>query len=283
MKSIFKTTVFLLSILAGITVSSQLGLQSPGFVGQLSKKASSTASPSDISGLVLWLKPESLSGADGTAISQWDDSSANAWHATNSVSGGQPYITNAVINGYNAAYFDGGDSLRLSGASVSILRNKPGCSVLAVVNRNTTAAGDKYILHIQRNAAVYARFLVGLTGNTNVTAGGRRLDTDSFAYFGSAHPSPLATWYVHEAIGNYSDSHALTLVNATPVHTNTAWLTDGNTQDTDSANMNTVGGASSALNLWIGWIAELVVYDAALSESDRQTVEGYLRNKYAIW
>lgn len=43
MKSICKTTVFLLSVLAGITVNSQLGLQSPGFVGQLSKKVSTVS------------------------------------------------------------------------------------------------------------------------------------------------------------------------------------------------------------------------------------------------
>ncbi|MFZ1539534.1 MAG: hypothetical protein WAT23_19415 [Chromatiaceae bacterium] len=42
MKSIFKTSLFLLSILAGITVSSQFGLRSPGFVGQLSKKVSTS-------------------------------------------------------------------------------------------------------------------------------------------------------------------------------------------------------------------------------------------------
>lgn len=271
-----------MNFLGFVILAAVLTLADPAFLGRTSATISSVE-PDDISGLQVWLKSESVSGADGSELAQWNDSSANAWHATNSVSAQRPYVTNSVLNGYAAAYFDGGDALKLPSTSVGILRNKTGCSAFAVVSRNSTAAGDKYIFHFCRNSAGSTRFLMGYTGNTNVNAGGRRLDTDSYATFGSTYPSPLTTFYVHEAIGNYSDSHGRMLINGTSVHENTSWLTDGSTSDTDGTDANWIGGSTPGFSPFTGWMAELIIYDRALSDTERQSVEAYINTKFAIW
>lgn len=241
--------------------------------------SSDSPTPDDVSGLKLWFKPESLSGSDGTAISTWTDSSGNGWDATNSTAAQQPYITNSVANGYNAIYMDGGDILQVLAGGNAILNNKPGVTVYGLVKTNSTSAGAKSFFHFSRNTSGSTRFYPYLNGSS-VTGGGRRLDTDGFAAMGSTYASPSG-WYLFEVIGDYADSAGYVFVNSVPVHTNTSWLTDGNTSATDSANIR-IGGVATGTESWVGWVSEIVVYDKAVTASDRNVLSNYFKTKYGL-
>lgn len=64
---------------------------------------SGTATASDITGAQVEFDARSLLGADGSAISQWDDSSGNARHATQGNPAQQPTVQTGELNGLQVA------------------------------------------------------------------------------------------------------------------------------------------------------------------------------------
>lgn len=73
-------------------------------------------SPSDISGLQLWLKASALSLSDGDPVSTWTDSSGNGRHATQSGSE-RPTFKTAILNGKPVIRFNGTDEFMVTAAN----------------------------------------------------------------------------------------------------------------------------------------------------------------------
>lgn len=247
----------------------------------LSRTLQLTASttPASVSGLRLWLKPESLSGANGTGISTWADSSGNSWSPTNTTSASMPYITNNVLNGYQGLYFDGGDWLKCPGAANGLARNVTGCTIVGVVKRDSGTTSRAFFT-IERNAAGSSRFYAYVDIANQIQAGGRRLDSDSFAGFGSTYAMG-AGFFWQVAVADYSNAKGFLYYNGTSAHTNASWQTSGSTSDTDS-NALTVGAFSNVAEPWVGVIVEIAVYNRALSASDVATLDEYFTAKYGL-
>ena len=68
-------------------------------------------SPTDISGLQLWLDANDSETItlNGSTVSQWDDKSGNDYHVTQSTASYQPTYSTAQLNGKNVVTFDGID------------------------------------------------------------------------------------------------------------------------------------------------------------------------------
>jgi hypothetical protein len=67
-----------------------------------------------LNGLSLWLRADSGSVLNGSALSQWTDLSGNERHATQSSGSSQPTLVNGAVNGLPVVRFDGvGDFLNL--------------------------------------------------------------------------------------------------------------------------------------------------------------------------
>lgn len=270
-----KHLLFVLALLSLSSHGQVLTLADPALNASASQ---ASQGPDSVSGLVLWYKPESLSGANGTAIATWTDSSANGWDMTNAVSGKQPYITNSVANGYAAAYFDGGDVLFAEGGALSSWRNVAGATLIAVVRTNSVSSLQG-IAFAGRNVAGSARaYLFSNSGKPAV--GGRRLDSDSFASSMAGDLLP-GGWTLVEAWIDYSNSDAATYTNGVLAGSTTSFQTDGNTSDTDSAAVCLGGISASPGEPFIGWIAEVMMFNRAISSADRSIISSYFVQKYA--
>ena len=81
---------------------------------------------------------------------------------------------------------------------------------------------------------------------------------------------------------DYGNSDAFLYENGTLLNSNTSFQTDGNTSDTDSDFVHigaTGGGLGSFLD---GFIGEIILYQRALSATERQRVERHLGRKWGI-
>src|SRR5690348_4328042 len=75
----------------------------------LSKRPSGTFSPTDISGLKLWVKADQIGGlSDGDPVSTWSDQSGVGNDMTSSGSNRPTYKT-GILNSFPIVRFDGSD------------------------------------------------------------------------------------------------------------------------------------------------------------------------------
>ena len=203
-----------------------------------------------VSGAVAWYAARLQSGlSDGDSISSYSDSSGEGNDATQANSTLQPIFKENVLNGHPVARFDsaGNDRLQLSIAVTDIR------SVFWVVS--------------QASYVSYAPSLLGHNSAYHFHRGNGGL----FNHFASSH------------INNGSIK-----VNGV-AETSNYGLTDANwriislvTTGHVSANLLTIdrnlGGRS-----WRGDIAEIIIFNTALSATDVDVMEGYLNDLYNIY
>lgn len=224
----------------------------------------STFSPSDVAGLWLWAKSESLDGlSDGAAISQWNDSSGNARHLTQGTGANQPI--KQTVGGKSVARFDGANHR------------------MAVPNASALTAATVFIV---------------VKVDADPAAG---IPTSGLWDFGSDAANdthyPFTDGIIYDDFGTTARK---TTVNPTPALTSprnycvisaaSDWRSylDGSNLHTTAT--NTVGflaapllgrGPTNPVNL-DGDVHELILYSSALSDGNRQSVEGYLRTKFTL-
>lgn len=223
------------------------------------------AIPSDIAGLKLWLKADAITGlSDGNAVTTWSDSSGQGNDATQAVAGSKPLYKTNIINGNPVVRFDGtDDSLNLG--DVAAFDFGTNNFSIFMVGKNTTNlpgffakdtdTGDGNGLYIQRQA-------------------------DKFSYWnGSAYIT----------ITMDSEYHLFGIVRSGTGANQLELRLDGGsaTTGTDARTLSnasnaTIGAFSNLMFPLNGDIAEVIIYDSALSAADRQRIEWYLAQKYAI-
>lgn len=220
--------------------------------------------PTMFSNLRLWLDVSRLVGyTDGQQITQLDDYSGNGFHATQGTAGYRAIYKPNILNGRPVARFDGGDDF-YNLTSGAIPYGNESYSVFVVVkenglnNRGFIGAGVA-----NANNANCFRF----AGNT------------TFNYWWSNdHQSSAVlsagTFYFISFMYNNSSGREV-FINGTSRGTNSS--TARNT-----TNSNNVIGKTIVGENWDGDIAEIIIYNRALSSTERQTVENYLRTKYYL-
>ncbi len=219
------------------------------------------SSPLDISGCALWLDGadaatmfNATSGgspvAAGGAVARWEDKSGNGRHATQGNAGNQPSLQSAVQSGKSVVRFDGaGDHLNTSLADASQ-------QTFFLVARAVTPTGAQRVFSYGGNRSVFAsnvdlrwwqgNFGSGVSSTSFGVAAGVIASNSSFTWFGNG---------VQSAAGDPTDAAA---TNAT------------------------VGSEAGTTNPFNGDIAEIIVFDTALSTTSRARVEAYLAAKWGI-
>ena len=255
----------------------------PTFRGCL---ASMTFSPSDISGLGLWLDAGTITGlSDGDAISTWNDLSGAGRNATGSGSARPTYETNE-LNGKPVVRGDGVDDY-MSFAAGSLLQNVAGATLFAVLRWRSSPASSKNAVVVSTSVAsnfARAALLGGTAGSGKWSAGGRRLDANSYVGVGSSTSINTASCAIQEAVFDYANSNLYQYINGTLDGSTTSFQTDGNTSDAASL-LGTLfasyDGGSGAGFAGID-VAEILIWPSALSSGNRALVRAYLAAKYAI-
>ncbi len=224
-------------------------------------------SPTQIAGLKLWLKADALVLNDADPVTTWADASASGNDATQTTAANKPTYRSNVVNGKPAVRFDGANDF-LQFADVFSLLSAGEIFIVVKIDADPPGA-----------AAQTGLWTLGSdTQNTHFPF------TDGTIYdqFGTtvrkatADPTPLLTSFrlynVSSASGNWTSR-----LNSSQIFT-TATNTVGFT--TAPVLGAGVGGATYFLD---GDIAEVILYDAALSSGNRANVESYLNSKYALY
>ena len=248
--------------------------------------------PSNVTGLQLWLDASdastlydatsggSLVAADG-GVARWEDKSGNNRHFTQSTSSKRPARKTSQQNSLDTLLFDGSDDSLIGSNFAS---GTGGLTIFSVVKRNATNAVHEIINKGVDNGG----WLFRLTDTNAPQISSYRDSTLTNSTLRGTSSSVSATDYTVLAMvaGSGAFNTALMFRNGTSLAMSAA--------AEDGTNGRTPSGGSDPVRIGVqvysgvdyfnynGNIAEIVLYDSALSDADRAAVENYLLAKWAI-
>lgn len=211
-----------------------------------------------------WYDADALTGADGSDVDSWTDESGNGFHAT--PNGNSPTLAHNSLNGRQTVLFgDGGFNNRMN-VSSSLMSGATAGSAFIVFWRDADP-GD--------GSAMFDRFGSDSTSSHQPFGDGVFYSTfGTTARKTAGNPASVLTspriYSEHSAANdwrNYMDGTQLfsTTTNTVNFGTSTRMFGDGGT------------GAS-----FDGNIAEFLVFDSVLTQTEREKVEGYLAHKWGL-
>jgi len=206
--------------------------------------------PTDVGGLLLWYKADSITGLnDGDAVSQWNDSSGQNNHAVQNTADNKPIFKTNIVNGLPVVRFDGVDDFMSFTSRVSTIRT--------------------------------AFFVLVWSGLDDIYYPPVLGDSDYYdwhgAYGAAFFSSGYASAYIINGAGYVNGVFTDPAVMQKP-HDNFQYISFVTTADVMANRVTRDRGESSYV--WRGDYAEIIIYDTALSDVDRQGLEAYLSSKY---
>lgn len=227
-----------------------------------------TFSPLDIPGCVLWLAADRISGlADGDPVTSWPDGSVTGAAAAG---GASPFYKVAIMNGKPVVRFTRASSHYLTNAGFAAANGLAGQTVFAVASYSSTTV-LQYLLALNGEKPSF-----GQVGSSI-----QYFLTSPSTYASVAFTSTVKNIHVQvfdgSLVGNdrmlgYLNGALLSLA-----YTGAQPATLGSAAGYDLGR-----GAYGAANYLGGDIAEVIMYNRALSAGDRRKVEAYLGTKYGI-
>lgn len=240
-------------------------------------------SPSDLSNLKVWYKADSLALGNGAGVASWPDSSGNGFDLYDqNTSAKQPTFLTNQLNSLPAVSFDGSsDELRTGssgGGGTSVTWGSDLATIFCVIQDNSpnpTAGVAVTWLHADDGSGSPMWLLSRYNNTTTARFRGFNNTPTSFDVTATvSNGTTSGDWHYLSAIRRsgdvqlYVDGNGVTLVS------------------TSGTNQN------KSTPLWIGGIfgggftmmklAEAIVYTAAINDTDRQSVESYLNNKWFV-
>jgi hypothetical protein len=211
-------------------------------------------------GLLLWLRADVDVTSTAGKVSRWLDQSGNGFVASMSTAARQPSLINAALNGQPVIHFGGAQSLALS-PFIS-----PNRFTVLVVGRNTKATET-------------FSMILGPGGNSPNNQ--LRWENGTQALFvGTGNNLPIIT----SNIGNTRVYHTLSARyngSTMDVFRDGAAVSSQNFTTTGPWTLAQIGAYYSSFFME-GDVAEIVMYDHALSNSDLSSATAYLRSKYNL-
>lgn len=223
--------------------------------GLVIKGGSTVLDPTSITGLAAWFKADAITGKiDGDAIAQWNDGSGNNRHLAQATGSKQPLYKTAIQNSLPIVRFDGTDDTM----KVAFTLNQPE-HVFAVVKITSTSA-SKYLWDGGAVGDVMVLYQSLSAGNLRQYAGtnGASLTGISWATF-------------HQVSALYNGASSEIRLDAAATATSVGAANAGGL----AVGSNFGGTNNSAID-----VAEILVYSAALSATDKGRVEAYLKSKW---
>jgi hypothetical protein len=228
-------------------------------------------SPADISGLKLWLKADGTlwqdsarttpASADGDPVGAWDDASGEGNHVLQTTNGLRPLLKINIVNGEPAVLFDGSDDYLDGSYAAAVPQPRTLFLVVRSANPQFTitdsTSGNRNIVQTMHDGAGHRQQMYAGTGPLTGTAG--LSTTNFFLLTVKFNGASSAAW--HNGAADISG---------------------------DAGNLSVANGPRFGANVtpgqyWPGYIAEVLDYAAELSAANREAVEDYLNDKYAIY
>jgi hypothetical protein len=223
--------------------------------------------------MTCWLRSDAFVTYSGSNVSFWADQSGQAYNASQSNSSNQPSLVVNSINGLPAINFNGTSSFMqfptgfnnfAQGLSIFLVVKPTAATALSQIINLGTGSSNDYNFGIEINSSSEAEFFVYTSAGSGMTS----------VSYGST-------------IGTSAQ-----LIEVIQTGTNATILTNGANPVTN-ASMNSIpeptgrtanylGQASGGGNYFNGEIAEVIIYNTALSTVQRQAVESYLISKFNL-
>lgn len=239
-------------------------------------------SPVEISGLICWWKPETITNANNTGCVFWPNSAGSSNHWTTTDLGTSPTFSNSVLNGLGGLYFDGVDD-KMTNAPFGPRSEE---FDLFVVARDMNAGA---IMPSQRTLVAdnfpasprYAVFVVGANGGylvTNQNAGYIITSDLSVSFFWRAHTNLV--WIENLRLSMTSASistNGITATNQLVSVTNKFQWWNPVLGD------HYYSGAYDPNEVFKGMIYEVILFNRALRPLEAASINHYLRKKFWLW
>ena len=251
------------------------------------KANTASFSPSDISGLKLWVKADEISGlSDGDPVSTWNDNSGVSNTLTSS-STARPIYKTSILNSLPVVRFDGSNDV-MSKSSPSGVTNISGMTIFLVVKQASLSTNQVYATVWDYATQGCWAFQTGDVNSDEMTL----YIAENITSAGSNHASSTdanltAGFYLIALV--YDGS--LTNANRVKIYKNGSATTTG--PDGGSTIATTLTSATADLRLgqfggsltrnFNGDMAEVIIYNSALGSTDRGNVESYLRTKWNVY
>lgn len=246
-------------------MSEKLSFFFPGLVGR--GKFSMLA----LSGLKAWwdvTDANAVTKDEDDLISQLTDKSGNSNHAVQATGANQPTFLASAISGQAVAVFDGAASFLAANSLAASFTGTDKPITVVVAGKSAAAANTGTMLGIGRSTGITAemRFRPRVTGRID-DAGTSKLQT-----VGTVDVVPHVWTFVMSgtALNAYEDG---------------AILGDANFDtDVGAITLDRLGLGcflkDAAADFFSGQIAEVVVFNRAISAIERAAIEGYFQTKY---
>lgn len=209
--------------------------------------------PNTISGCILWLRADSLALSNGAAAEEWFDESSSGNHTNQTGTACPTFVTN-VVNSLPVLRFDGTNDYLILDSNVSTVRQYFIVAKWSGTNNLTSILG--------RNEAPLMFF-----GGTSATG---LIIHQTFSYSQIVNGTAYNNGTLLASTASlYRDFNQFQLFSSTTTTTNMTF--------------NNIGATFHSSTYYFGGdVAEIIVFDAILSEPNRLLVQNYLSRKYNI-
>lgn len=225
-----------------------------------------TTAPIPRSGLIQWQRSTSGITLSGSDVANWQDISGSLKDASNSSN--RPTLASNAVNGMPAVNFNGSQFLQTPSGYSNFTS---GLTAMLVAKPVSVSAGAR--LFEYGNGAASDNIIMSLPSNTGLTFSTYNSSTSSSATASSG--ATLGNFQLLESVYNGSNTATL-FVNGGQVAQSTSMQVLNN----QTRNNNFIAQDSSASNRFNGQLAEMLIWNRALTSAERTAVEGYLLNRY---
>lgn len=222
-----------------------------------------------LNGLVLWLDASATAtiAESGGAVTQWQDRSPNANHVSQATAGMRPTLVTGAQNSRSIVRFDGTQELTAPD-SPSLSVNGQEITIFAAFKSTTSGQVENDIINKEQS------WELALVGDTFSSAAATATPRN-WGWIGSLHATP-STWHT----GSWRrDSTTFT------------WTLDGASASAATTPTGTIWPTSDPLTIggralyttyrWIGDLAEIIVVNRAVTDTERDTITNYLKAKWS--
>ncbi|MFC1659796.1 hypothetical protein ACFL0U_04490, partial [Pseudomonadota bacterium] len=219
-------------------------------------------------GMTLWLDAEDIDGdgdttdnpSNGSNISTWSDKSGSGNDASQGNATYQPLFVENVKNNRSVIRYS------LDYMTSSLNMNSYSNITILAVYRMDGSISTTTCLFGQDDGGYDRTFYTYLSGDAKLGTGNGGVITISDF-------SPQDTWYLFTVI--YNDASSVVYKGDVLSESFTALAPSG-------TDYTAIGAAATDLFNFQGDLAEVIMYDRAVSDTERQEVEAYLQNKWGI-
>ena len=243
--------------------------------------------PTSLTGVTLWLDANDATTitTDASGVNAWSDKSGLGNDVSQSTDAKKPHVSTGVFsNGKNALSFDGGDWIGNTGSSV--IAPTSTANTMFIVAKRTTVAGYRVLFDVTQtggnnailnrvgylsdSSTLVHRVRDNATPTTHTCDIGTTESLSSFSILATQRSSNTVELWDNGTSAGTNTNNSLSAMPSGDYYT-----TIGTLRNLDSPDGNTSWCIT-------GLVAEVIVYNRALSTSECNQVGYYLAEKYGV-